>query len=81
MEKCYGEPKRARNWKRWIQPRQYLQVQCHLIYSANLRKYPPVGRATGGRNEVNDEGEEKGSGNRRATISESAEEGQRDYPE
>jgi len=35
-------------------------------------------RATGGRNEVNDEGEEKGSGHG-ATISESAEEGQRDY--
>jgi hypothetical protein len=45
----------------------------------NLRKYPPVGRATGGRNEVNDEGTEEGSGNHRATISESAEEGQRDY--
>ena len=25
MEKCYGEPKRARNWKRWIQPRGYLR--------------------------------------------------------
>jgi hypothetical protein len=30
----YGEPKRARNWKRWILPRGYLQTTLEgLLYS------------------------------------------------
>jgi hypothetical protein len=31
MEKCYGEPKRARNWKRWIQPRGMPKVTRHSL--------------------------------------------------
>jgi len=26
MEKYYGDPKRVRSWKRWIQPRRYLEL-------------------------------------------------------
>lgn len=30
----YGEPKRARNWKRSIQPRGYLRAYAGFLYSA-----------------------------------------------
>src|SRR5208337_3002944 len=47
----------------------------------NLKQYPPVRRATGGGNEVNDEGAEEGSGNRGASVSEGAKKGQGHYSE
>ncbi len=32
----YGEPKRARNWKRSIQPRGYLRAYAGFLYSAHV---------------------------------------------